>query len=280
MLPVIGFSLKTIAVIGFLLVPLFAQNPLEKKIFDKDGLKFEYPGAWTLEDRSTADTQYLLLGKNDSLLIVAIISPRSLVKTFDTLEKVEGQVRRDFLDPIEDMIKPAGAASAKADACLDLNGRMVAGSKALGSYKSQSVALEIYPTALGQRFVGLAYLSAVANEKDNDKHWKSLISSVSVSGSNRDPGELWLLNGGVLNGKALSLVRPKYPSGVGRRIATVVVAVTIDEKGKVVEAKAITGEGSFRSEAVSAARYSKFPPTLVCGQPVRITGTIFYNFSP
>ena len=88
------------------------------------------------------------------------------------------------------------------------------------------------------------------------------------------------VSGGVLNGKALSLPPPAYPmaarnAGVS---GTVVVEVMIDERGKVTQARALSGHPLLQQAAVNAARLARFTPTLLDGQPVAITGTINYAF--
>jgi TonB family protein len=88
------------------------------------------------------------------------------------------------------------------------------------------------------------------------------------------------ISGGVVNGKARSLVMPKYPEAaraVGASGA-VSVAVTIDLEGNVISANAVSGNPLLRAAAEEAARESKFYPTLLEGQPVMVTGTIIYNF--
>ena len=90
------------------------------------------------------------------------------------------------------------------------------------------------------------------------------------------------VSGGVVNGKARSLVTPSYPSNARavRASGQVAVAVTIDESGNVISASAVSGHVLLRSAAEQAARASKFNPTLLSGQPVKVTGTIIYNFVP
>lgn len=103
-----------------------------------------------------------------------------------------------------------------------------------------------------------------------------------------------MIRGGVLNGKAVSLPKPVYP--VDARTAgieaVVKVEVTIDENGNVESALAIKDEtvdnelstetvdrlASLREAAERAALEAKFSPTLLSGQPVKVTGTIIYNF--
>ena len=89
------------------------------------------------------------------------------------------------------------------------------------------------------------------------------------------------ISGGVLNGRAVSLPRPPYPETArrARSAGTVSVEVTIDEGGKVIAARAVSGPALLRAAAVSAARLARFSPTLISGRPVQVTGIINYNFS-
>lgn len=89
------------------------------------------------------------------------------------------------------------------------------------------------------------------------------------------------ISGGVLNGKAISKPPPPYPAvaKAARASGTVVVQITVDENGGVISASAISGHPLLRQAAVQAARSARFSPTLLSGQPVKVTGTITYNFN-
>jgi periplasmic protein TonB len=89
------------------------------------------------------------------------------------------------------------------------------------------------------------------------------------------------ISGGVLNGKAISKPPPPYPAvaRAARASGTVVVQITVDEGGRVVSAAAVSGHPLLRQAAVQAAYQARFSPTLLSGQPVKVTGTITYNFS-
>jgi protein TonB len=88
------------------------------------------------------------------------------------------------------------------------------------------------------------------------------------------------ISGGVLNGKAVHLVQPPYPPIARSAHASgqVVVQVLIDENGNVVAAHATSGHPLLQAAAVNAARASKFTPTKLSGQPVKVNGVIIYNF--
>lgn len=89
------------------------------------------------------------------------------------------------------------------------------------------------------------------------------------------------VSGGVLNGMALSLPAPMYPETAKRmRIAgTVIVAVVIDENGKVISAESSGGPATLREAAVQAAQRARFSPTKLSGQPVKVSGVINYKFT-
>jgi TonB family protein len=87
----------------------------------------------------------------------------------------------------------------------------------------------------------------------------------------------YVVETGVINGKALNLPQPDYPPFPASITGGVVqVLVRVDETGKVTAAKAITGHRLLRDAAESAARQARFAPTIIAGQAIKITGTIMY----
>ena len=94
-------------------------------------------------------------------------------------------------------------------------------------------------------------------------------------------GPLKPISGGVLNGKAVNLPTPTYPEIARRAGASgvVEVEVVIDVTGKVISAKATSGPVTLRQAAEMAAKLARFGPTLLSGQPVRVSGVIAYNFT-
>src|SRR5829696_810976 len=85
---------------------------------------------------------------------------------------------------------------------------------------------------------------------------------------------------GVLTSKALFLATPNYPP-LARPIrlqGVVTVQVLIDETGKVISAKAVSGHPILVPEAQKAAMQSRFSPTLLSEVPVKVSGVITYNF--
>jgi len=88
------------------------------------------------------------------------------------------------------------------------------------------------------------------------------------------------ISGGVINGKAVSLPKPAYPAiaNAAHASGTVTVQVLIDERGCVVSSRAVGGHPLLQQAAVQAAYRACFTPTLLSGQPVKVSGVIMYNF--
>jgi TonB family protein len=89
-----------------------------------------------------------------------------------------------------------------------------------------------------------------------------------------------IVSGGVLNGKAISKPQPAYPpiAKAARASGQVTVQILVDESGRVVSASAVSGHPLLQQAAVAAARQARFSPTLLSGQPVKVSGVITYNF--
>jgi protein TonB len=84
----------------------------------------------------------------------------------------------------------------------------------------------------------------------------------------------------VINGEALFLPKPPYPP-IAKQMGiqgTVNVQVLVDETGKVISAKAVSGNPALTRAAQQAALNARFSPTKIGEQAVKVSGVIVYNF--
>lgn len=91
-----------------------------------------------------------------------------------------------------------------------------------------------------------------------------------------------ILSAGIVNNKALNLVKPEFPAAA-KTIGVygqIIVQVLIDEEGNVQEAKAIAGHPLMRYVSIQAARSSKFEPFTLDGRAIKASGIIIYNYLP
>lgn len=83
--------------------------------------------------------------------------------------------------------------------------------------------------------------------------------------------------GGMLNAKAIYLPLPEVPAG--ETSGVVLVQILVDEQGSVIDARPVSGPQHLHAAAVNAARLARFNPTLLMGEPVKVNGTLSYNFT-
>jgi TonB family protein len=202
-----------------------------------------------------------------------------------------GQIQlgvRGITDPYVESIAKNFAASGhpveRDNPCIELEHVKVTGTRIHGFYQNEPSTGEVYAFVRGRRFINLVYIRADKDTPRGDGAWEAVQKSVKIENPEADAALGLLSNdiisGGILNGRALSLPKPEYSSFArsARATGTVVVQVTIDEKGNVSSAKAVTGHPLLHKAAEDAARGAKFPALIICGQPVKVTGTISYIF--
>ncbi|MCM3874236.1 MAG: TonB family protein [Pyrinomonadaceae bacterium] len=89
-----------------------------------------------------------------------------------------------------------------------------------------------------------------------------------------------VLKKSIINGDAIFLPKPPYPE-MARQMkiqGAVNVQVLVDETGKVISAKVVSGHPFLTREAQRAALQVRFSPTILGDQPVKVSGVITYNF--
>ncbi|HEX8889887.1 MAG TPA: hypothetical protein VF779_12095, partial [Pyrinomonadaceae bacterium] len=95
-----------------------AQTPTQH--YDKDGLAFDYPNGWTLQDESDKDAQQLTLGRSDSDAQIKLFVHRGKV---DSPEKM-AQAKKAFIDPYikstNDIFLQMGATPQQSTASMQV----------------------------------------------------------------------------------------------------------------------------------------------------------------
>ena len=84
----------------------------------------------------------------------------------------------------------------------------------------------------------------------------------------------------MLCGKAISLPKPAYPpKAKAQKVSgTVAVSIVIDEKGRVIWAKAVDGHPLLRQASVKAACQSLHSPIKISGRAVKVLSILSYHF--
>lgn len=246
--------------------------------YSNEGLSFEYPTGWTVEEKGDAETQRVVVSRAGSSAFIEVSSPRASVATHEQMKAAQ---ERLWSSSTEEMQRRLGVKKLPAKdeyRCPPFGERPGSGVSLSGRFEGRGAKGEVYGMIASSRYVNVSLFRTERDERDANAAWKTVLETLKVEGQKE--GEKKIVLGAVVDGKAVSKPQPDYPdnlkgAGVGGKVT---VKVTIDEKGDVIEAHTVSGEPQLRASAEAAAMRAKFTPTTLCGRPVKVSGAITYNF--
>lgn len=270
-------------IISLLSLGVYAQSSgSELNQFSTHGISFTYPAGYSVTDESTAEAQRFILTRNGSSVQLTIVAMRRMVPRNEMPAAIES-----FKEPIIEKVGLTLGLNSPGRTSIQYQ---------LGSREAEGVRLqslgnskrtgEVIWLRWNSRLVALSFVRSDTDEAVESRLWEIVRSSLKVEapvigvkpeGLGSTEGAIV---GGVLNGKALELPKPAYPpiARAAHASGMVVVQVLIDEQGYVIAAHAVSGHPLLQGASVAAAREAKFSPTLLAGEPVKVTGVIEYNF--
>lgn len=170
---------------------------------------------------------------------------------------------------------------SNANANYSVNVRVANANANVNAVFSENVNLKITPTRTPSPTPTIiASPSPTVGRQDETNTTPTPAVSPTPLEMKSSPTSSSIVEVGTLNGRAVELVRPEYPQSAKQAGASgrVAVRVLIDEEGKVVMAKAISGHTLLRSAAEDAAKQSRFTPVIIEGKPTKASGIVLYNF--
>ena len=269
------------------LIPIFSLATTgqgSEQHFSRDGASFDYPAGFVLNDRSDAKAQQLILTHPETSSLILIVAFREPLLTRTELFAATEHTTEPYIRDVIGKLSTANAPAKRDSSCAAIGNATIGGVQVKGEMNGAPATAEVYAFAKGRRFVNLIYVRKNAEDSQSSAAWKLVRESLKLDpvaiDKVADP-EVDLLSGGiyaggVLNGAAISLPRPNFTSIDAS--GAVVVVVTLDETGKVIEAHAVSGHPALRAVSEQAARKARFTPTTLCGKPVKVNGSIIYNF--
>jgi TonB family protein len=253
------------------------------KHFEKDGLTFDYPADWTVTENNAPYLQTVTVAPASGATQIIVSTYGGPVPTCDF--EVEGKkIAGVFSKKVAKVIK-AGAANG-SPVKTQVGASEIEGIQLSGFIDQQPALGDVYSIRQNHQFLSLAFVRTVGDStaisawqtvRASLKTQAPVVGAMTVKSAKSSGAPI---SGGVMNGKAISLPRPDYPpiARSAHASGTIVVQVIIDEAGDVSAAHAISGHPLLQAASVAAARQAKFSPTKLCGEPVRVTGVISYNF--
>jgi len=161
-----------------LAVLILFQTNSTQQTFNANGVSFDYPTGWTMNDDSNSDAQQLTLSrpKNDIQIRVFVHKGRITPEKF-------ADAKKGFIDPyIASTVKQFEAMGAKPQQSADSS--EIAGLKAEGVKVAANLgepgAAKIYWALVGQRVVILTIFGPDREIKEFTPAWDTIRSSFKV----------------------------------------------------------------------------------------------------
>lgn len=163
-----------------------AQTPADVKHFNKDGLAFDYPTGWTLQDTSNADAQQLVLARDDSDAQIRFYIHRNSIKP-ENLEKARHSLVDPYVEKTSGTFEQMGAHPTRSTVATEIGGGKADGVKLSAVLDGDPGAAEIYWALVGQRLVVLTFFGPDRAMKKASAAWDTVRNSLTVEGATVQP---------------------------------------------------------------------------------------------
>jgi hypothetical protein len=171
---------QVIALVLACSLPAFAQTA---KNFTKEGLSFNYPSAWNLQEASKNDAQQLTLARSDSDAQIRLFVYRSKIETPDKLAEAKHKLVDTYVDSTAKTFEQMGARPERSPASTEIGGVKAEGVKIRAVLEGEAGAAEIYWVVLGERLVVMTFFGPDRALKQMNAEWDVVRTSVQIEGS-------------------------------------------------------------------------------------------------
>lgn len=172
--------IKLFAVMLFCSLTALAQTSGNVKQFNKDGLTFDYPNGWVLNDTSNSDAQQLTIGREGSPAQIIIFVHRGLVDTPEKLAEARSKIIEPYLNATSKQFVDMGAKPSRTPASIQIGGAQAEGVRILAVLDTPGEA-GVYWLTLGNRLVVLTLFGPDQELKKMAPVWETVRNSMRVA---------------------------------------------------------------------------------------------------
>ena len=169
--------LMTLVFFGLALATIVAQDP-NVNHFAKDGLSFDYPKGWVLNDHSSPQMQLIELGQGD--VTIRIRSPREYLKTPEKEAQAKKIVQDNYVNEFFNNVQQAGMSPKRSVVTTQIAGADAEGARVRAILGGAPGGLDSYSRIVSDRLINL---SVIGSEKDVTKAapaWDIIRNSIKV----------------------------------------------------------------------------------------------------
>jgi hypothetical protein len=166
-----------------LLIGLIAhsQTPsTDTKHFEKDGLSFDYPANWQVNDQSTQQMQAIQVTRGDGFAELRVRVPREWLKTPQKEAEAKRIIQDHYVEQFVDSVQQAGLHPTRAAATTEIAGGTAEGVKIRAVLGDEPGGMDSFYRVVSERFVQLSQLGSEREMTKSLPAWDMIRNSIKV----------------------------------------------------------------------------------------------------
>lgn len=152
----------------------------DAKHFNKDGLLFDYPAAWAIEDQSNANAQQLTLARPDSDAQIRLFVNRNRATTAENVAEAKRVLVDPYLNTTAKAFEQMGARPERLPVSTDISGAKSEGVRIQAALDGEPGAAEVYWAVIGQRLIVLTFLGPDKGRNQAAGAWDMIRNSLKI----------------------------------------------------------------------------------------------------
>lgn len=167
-----------VAAIASLVGAAAAQN--SNQHFAKDGLSFDYPSGWTVdESKSSGQMQYLTLGR-DGYAMIVVRAPRGMVDTPDKEAGAKKIMQEGFVDAWIKNFESQGAKAERSAVTTEIAGGPAECARLSASLEGEPGRVDICYRILEKKMVQMTIIGSTKDITRTTAAWDSIRNSLKI----------------------------------------------------------------------------------------------------
>ena len=173
----------TFIALVILLIALIAhsQTPsADTQHFEKDGLSFDYPAGWQINDQSTKQIQIIQVMRGDGYAELRVRVPREWLKTPQKEAEAKRIIQDRYVEQFVDNVQQGGLHPTRAAATTEIAGGTAEGVKIRALLGNESGGLDSFYRIVSDRFVQLSQIGSERDMAKSSPAWDMIRNSIKV----------------------------------------------------------------------------------------------------
>jgi hypothetical protein len=177
---------RTLQIVALLLTCSFATFAQATKTFAKDGVSFDYPSAWTVQDASKSDSLQLTLARSDSDAQIKVFVYRSKIAP-DKMAEARAKLVDPYVESTFKTFQQMGANPQRSPINTVISGVPAEGIKIGATLEGEPGAALIYWAVIGERLVVLTHFGPDKALKQTSSAWDVVTKTLNLEGAKPSP---------------------------------------------------------------------------------------------